>query len=66
MENGADRNWIGWDNLTALDAAERHGANELAAWLRERGTRSSSEHSNAFLFVRRIRRRRVTHRRRRI
>lgn len=43
LGNGADVNWIGWDNLTALDAAERTGANELAAWLRERGARSSSE-----------------------
>jgi len=43
FERGADPNWIGWDDLTALDAAERSGASGLAEWLRERGGRSASE-----------------------
>jgi ankyrin repeat protein len=40
---GADVNWVGWDDLTPLDAAERAGATELAAWLRERGARSAGD-----------------------
>lgn len=38
-----DLNWVGWDGLTALDAAKRSGAMELVNWLRERGARSKSE-----------------------
>ena len=34
---GADVNWRGWDALTPLGVAERAGATEVAAWLRERG-----------------------------
>jgi hypothetical protein len=37
LEAGADLNWVGHDDLTPLGAAERAGAHELAAWLRERG-----------------------------
>jgi hypothetical protein len=37
LQHGADLNWIGYDQLTPLDAAIRSGAEELAAWLRERG-----------------------------
>ncbi|HMG99721.1 MAG TPA: hypothetical protein VK546_12415, partial [Gaiellales bacterium] len=43
LERGADINWIGWDDLTALDVAERSDASELADWLRERGGRSSAD-----------------------
>ena len=43
LERGADINWVGWDDLTALDAAGRSGADELVQWLRERGGRSASE-----------------------
>jgi uncharacterized protein len=48
LEHGADINWIGWDNLTPLDAAERTAAERgrvstLPDWLRERGARSASE-----------------------
>ena len=39
LDAGADVNWRGWDALTPLGAAERAGAVELAAWLRERGAR---------------------------
>lgn len=43
LERGADINWIGWDDLTALDAAERSEARGLVEWLRERGGRSAAE-----------------------
>jgi ankyrin repeat protein len=39
LDHGADLNWIGWDGLTPLDAAARHGAGELVEWLRGRGAR---------------------------
>ena len=35
-DHGADPAWVGHDELTAAGAAERSGAGELAAWLRER------------------------------
>jgi uncharacterized protein len=44
---GADRNWIGWDHLTPLDAAVRSGAEPLAAWLRSVGARTVTEVRNA-------------------
>ena len=44
LDHGADINWVGWDGLTPLDAAERHGARDLADWLRVRGARSAKEH----------------------
>ena len=47
LQLGADLNWVGWDGLTALDAAERtiaepthddrSGDTELLEWLRARG-----------------------------
>jgi ankyrin repeat protein len=36
LARGADPTWIGHDGLTAAAAAERSGAHELAAWLRQR------------------------------
>jgi hypothetical protein len=33
LDRGADVTWIGWDDLTALDAAERSGAADVVAWL---------------------------------
>ena len=36
LERGANPSWVGHDELTAAAAAERSGAHELAAWLRER------------------------------
>jgi ankyrin repeat protein len=36
LEHGADPAWLGHDDLTAAEAAERSDAPELAAWLRER------------------------------
>ena len=35
LDRGADPAWVGHDGLTAAAAAERSGAHELAAWLRE-------------------------------
>jgi hypothetical protein len=43
LSRGAELNWIGYDDLTAVDAAERSGANRLATWLRKRGGRSAAE-----------------------
>ena len=39
LERGGDATWIGHDNLTALRAAARSGAHELAAWLKTQATR---------------------------
>ena len=36
---GADINWIGWDNLTPIQAASRSGAGELVEWLRSKGAK---------------------------
>ncbi len=36
-DRGADLNWIGYDGLTPLDAARRHGAEDVVAWLHGRG-----------------------------
>ncbi len=37
LNRGADLNWVGYDNLTPLGAADRSGATELAVWLKQRG-----------------------------
>jgi len=39
LEHGADVDWIGWDNLTPLQAARRSGAEDLAARLAPRSRR---------------------------
>ena len=36
LDRGADPTWVGHDDLTAAQAAERSDARELAAWLGER------------------------------
>jgi len=36
IDAGADVNWVGYDDLTPLDAAVRSGAADLAEWLRRR------------------------------
>ena len=33
LAEGAEINWVGWDDLTPLDAASREGADEVVAWL---------------------------------
>jgi ankyrin repeat protein len=43
LDRGADLNWIGYDNLTALEAAKRSEAHDLAAWLVTRGAKSAAE-----------------------
>lgn len=40
---GANLNWIGYDEHTALDAANRSGAQALAEWLRSVGAKSAKE-----------------------
>jgi ankyrin repeat protein len=42
LERGADPGWVGHDNLTAAQAAERSQGHELAAWLREQPPRDPS------------------------
>lgn len=37
LARGANRNWVGWDNKTPLDAAVDSGSDELVAWLRANG-----------------------------
>jgi len=43
LNHGADPNWVGFDKLTALDAARRSGADELADRLVARGAKSAGE-----------------------
>jgi ketosteroid isomerase-like protein len=42
LERGADPGWIGHDDLTAAQAAERSEGHELAAWLRRQPPREPS------------------------
>jgi uncharacterized protein len=43
VEHGADMNWIGWDDLTPLDVAERSEAADVVEWLRSIGAKSAKE-----------------------
>jgi ankyrin repeat protein len=43
LARGADLDWIGWDNLTPLEAARRTSAGPLVEWLRNQGARAASE-----------------------
>ena len=43
LGKGPAINWVGYDGLTALEAAERSGAAELAAWLQSVGARRAAE-----------------------
>ena len=43
LEHEAEPNWIGFDGLTALDAALRSGAVEVVDWLRGLGAKSAEE-----------------------
>jgi hypothetical protein len=40
-EAGANIDWIGYDDLTPLGAAERSEADELTSWLRSKGARTT-------------------------
>jgi ankyrin repeat protein len=42
LQRGADLNWIGYDDLTPLDAAVRSEATDLVEWLRARGARTAT------------------------
>jgi hypothetical protein len=48
LSRGAELNWVGYNDLTAVDAAERSGANRLAAWLRKHGGRSAAELASSY------------------
>jgi ankyrin repeat protein len=43
LQREGDVNWIGYDELTALDAAHRSGHPDLVAWLHGQGARSAAE-----------------------
>jgi ankyrin repeat protein len=43
---GADINWVGYDNLTPLDAARRNNADDLAGWLENRGATTATAESS--------------------
>jgi len=43
LEQGADLNWVGYDHLTPLAAAERNRAEALIDWLRAQGAKRADE-----------------------
>jgi ankyrin repeat protein len=44
LGRGADLNWVStWDGLTALDAARRNEAYDVADWLRDRAAKTAGE-----------------------
>jgi ankyrin repeat protein len=43
LAEGADINWVGWGDESALDVARAAEAAELVAWLQSRGARSAAE-----------------------
>lgn len=43
LGQGADVQWVGWDGLTPLDAAQQNSHAELAAWLVGLGANSGAE-----------------------
>ena len=43
LSRGADLDWVGHDDLTALDAARRSGADALAEWLVEQGAKTAAD-----------------------
>ncbi len=43
LDRGADINWVGWDNLTPLDAARNSETNDLIDWLSGLGAKPSEE-----------------------
>ena len=43
LDQGADLNWIGHDNLTPIEAAARSDAHDVVVWLQARGARSGAE-----------------------
>jgi hypothetical protein len=47
LHRGADRDWVGHDGLTPLDAARRSEAGDLADWLVAQGARTAAEAESA-------------------
>lgn len=43
VERGADINWVGWDDLTPLESAERAHAHNVTSWLRAHGAKRATE-----------------------
>lgn len=43
LEQGADLNWVGYDDRTPLDAAVESGNADLIRWLREKGARPAAD-----------------------
>lgn len=43
LDAGAEINWVGYDDLTPLDAARRADADELVTWLLQRGAKPATE-----------------------
>jgi ankyrin repeat protein len=43
FDRGANLNWVGYDRLSPLDAANRSGIASLVQWLRDRGAKSAKE-----------------------
>lgn len=43
LARGASLNWIGHDQRTPLDAAQRSGATDVVEWLRSQGAKSTNE-----------------------
>lgn len=43
LDRGADLDWVGWDDLTPLDVAERSEAEDVVAWPRGLGAKPAAE-----------------------
>ena len=43
LEQGADLNWVGWNQQTPLDIASSQDATEVIGWLRSKGGKSASD-----------------------
>lgn len=43
LARGANINWVGYDDLTPVDAARRTGAAELVEWLAQQGARTAKD-----------------------
>jgi ankyrin repeat protein len=43
LERGADLNWVGYDDLSPLDAARRSEATDLASWLEQHGAKTAQK-----------------------
>lgn len=43
LTRGAEINWIGWDGLTPLDAAQCSKAEGVVAWLKEHDARKAHQ-----------------------